>query len=58
MAKYCNNCKQNVKPKRKFGIGTALITVLTCGIYLFFYFTKPKRCPMCNDRNFSKEVLA
>lgn len=52
--KYCNNCTQNVNPKRKLGIGTLFLIVITSGLYLFFYFTKPKRCPMCNGRDFSR----
>jgi hypothetical protein len=51
--KYCINCEKNVIPKRRFGAIDFLLICITGGIYLFFYFVKPKRCPSCNGTDFT-----
>ena len=53
--RYCNNCKQFVEPRKKFGI-IAFIVLLFCtcigGIfYLIYYGFKSKKCPICNSTN-------
>ena len=52
--KYCKNCKQNVKPIKKFSWG---MFILFLGVfYLIYYFLlKRKSCPMCHSRNFTRK---
>jgi len=51
--RWCNYCEKVVQPKRSFGGLDLLLTLITGGVYLIFYFMKPKRCPSCNGHNFS-----
>ncbi|MCW3974789.1 MAG: hypothetical protein NWE86_00910 [Candidatus Bathyarchaeota archaeon] len=51
--KYCNNCQQNVEPKKGFSwVGF----IFGLGFfYLLYYMMKSSRCPMCNSTNWGKE---
>lgn len=55
--KFCNNCKQYVNTKRKIGTGTLILAFLTFGCSLIFIPMYRKRCPVCQDTNFSKRDL-
>ncbi len=49
--KYCNNCRQNVRPAKKFNW---LVFIFLCGLfYIPYYLMKTPRCLNCNDSNFS-----
>jgi hypothetical protein len=58
--KYCINCKQSVRPVKRFRwglfIGGLLLTAgLLSVIYLFyFWFQNSKYCPICKD-NLNKQ---
>jgi hypothetical protein len=46
--KYCNQCQRNVTPRRKIGIGTLILVLITCFIWIIFIPFYQKRCPICN----------
>lgn len=51
MSKYCNDCKRNVTPRRRFSLGRFL---LGFGVfYLPFYILQTKVCPFCKGSLFS-----
>ncbi len=45
--RYCGNCQQNVEAKRKIGIGSLLLVVITAGFWLLLIPFYQKRCPKC-----------
>lgn len=51
-AKYCEACERFVTPKRKIGIGTFLLVLITGGFWLFTILFYSKRCPICNGKAF------
>lgn len=57
--KYCLNCQRRVKPRKDFSVVKFLLLfVLTggigAGIYIFVYWGKKKRCPICGDTNWGR----
>ncbi len=49
--KWCNLCKRNVNPTKKFNW---LVFFLLCGLlYLPYYFLKNPKCPICSGDKFS-----
>ena len=53
--KYCRNCEQFIKPRKRFNWPIFLLLCIT-GIggifYLIFYFLFARAvCPICQDRN-------
>jgi hypothetical protein len=50
--KFCNNCRQNVEPTKKFNW---LVFICLCGIcYVPVYLLMSKKCPMCQGENFGQ----
>jgi hypothetical protein len=47
MISYCKLCERKVETRRKVGIGTLLLTILTAGWWLFAILFYRKRCPLC-----------
>lgn len=47
---YCDNCKKRTGHKRKIGIGTFIVTLLTYGLWIFTIPLYPKRCILCGER--------
>lgn len=45
--KYCALCKRNVEPRRKFGIGTIIMILLTGLLWILVLPFYRKRCPIC-----------
>lgn len=58
MKKYCNNCEQNVAAKRKIGVGSLILCIITGGLWLLVIPFYTKRCHICGDDNFSIKVDA
>ncbi|KLU66040.1 hypothetical protein DEAC_c20790 [Desulfosporosinus acididurans] len=49
--RYCELCKRNVEPTKKFNW---LVFIFMCGIfYLPFYWMKKKGCPICGTSHLS-----
>ena len=52
--KYCNDCKRNVKPSKKFSIGWFIFNCLWLiggVVYIIYYFGKSKVCPICGGNH-------
>ncbi len=47
MKAYCPNCKQVTMRRRKIGVGTLILVLLTGGLYLPLIFFHRKRCAIC-----------
>lgn len=45
---YCVLCNRVVEPRRKIGIGTFILALVTSGISLLAIPFYRKRCPICN----------
>lgn len=45
--KYCTLCERNVEPRRKIGVGTLILFLLTLGVWLIAIPFYLKRCPIC-----------
>jgi hypothetical protein len=45
MSKYCNDCKRNVTPRRRFSLAKFLL--LFGVFYIFTYPFQSKVCPFC-----------
>ncbi|MGF6633557.1 hypothetical protein OKW39_000708 [Paraburkholderia sp. MM6662-R1] len=58
--KYCIMCERPVEPKRKIGIGTLLLVLLTSGFWLLTIPFYQKRCPICTGSSLldPKEMAA
>lgn len=57
--KYCINCQRKVKPRKDFSVVKfLLLAIFTFGIgeivYIFVYWGKKKRCPVCGDTNWGR----
>lgn len=46
--KFCRMCNRQVVPKRKIGVGTLLMVLMTGLMWLIMIPLYPKRCPICN----------
>ncbi len=50
MAVKCYSlCERNVEAKRKIGVGTLILAVLTQGLWLIVILFYSKRCSICNS---------
>lgn len=48
---YCNLCKRNVVPQKKFNW---LVFIFLCGIfYIPVYLLQKAKCPICQSDNFA-----
>lgn len=54
--KYCSNCKQNVDARRKIGIGTFILCLITGFFWILIIPFYSKRCPICNGANLTSKV--
>ncbi len=60
--KFCALCERNVDAKRKIGVGTLIMVLVTAGFWLLAIPFYSKRCPVCtgsalhNQRTDSKKV--
>jgi len=45
--KYCVLCERKVQPRRRIGIGTLIIALLSLGLALLLIPFYKKRCPVC-----------
>ncbi len=52
--KYCELCERNVEAKRKIGIGTLILAVITFGLWLLLIPFYGKRCPICQSADLSR----
>ena len=50
--RYCPNCKQNTCYKRDFGVGTAILVIITSGIWLLAMPFYKKKCKICGCEQF------
>jgi hypothetical protein len=47
---YCNLCKRNVVPGKKFNW---LVAIFLCGVfYIPFYLFASEKCPICQGTSF------
>ena len=53
-SKYCYNCGQVVEAKRRVGVGTLILALLTCGFSLLLIPFYSKRCYRCNGTNLGR----
>ncbi len=44
---YCPSCKRETGHKRKIGIGTLILVIVTCGWWLLAILFYSKRCAVC-----------
>lgn len=51
-AVYCSLCERPVEARRKIGIGTLIVVVLTSGLWVLAIPFYRKRCPVCGGRSF------
>jgi len=49
---YCISCKRNVDTRRKIGIGTFIMVIITGFFWLLAIPFYSKRCPICEGTNF------
>lgn len=54
MVRYCYLCKRNINAKRRFGMGTLIMVLLTWGIWLLVLPFYNKKCPICHNIELSK----
>lgn len=47
MKRECPNCKQITMHRRKIGVGTLIMVLLTGGFWLLMVFCYRKRCAIC-----------
>jgi len=52
-ARVCVACQREVAWKRKIGVGTLLLVLMTFGFWLLLIPLYPKRCPICLGTAFS-----
>lgn len=50
--RYCPNCKQNTAYKRHFGVGTAILILITSCVWLLALPFYKKRCKICGCEQF------
>ena len=55
MTRFCKNCNQTVVAKRKIGVGTFILAVVTSGFSLLCIPFYSKRCPMCQGTHWGKK---
>lgn len=51
--KYCNLCQRNVEPKRKIGVGTIILCLITSFFWVLAIPFYQKRCPICGTSHLS-----
>ena len=49
---YCVSCDRIVEAKRKIGVGTLLLAIISMGFSLLLIPFYEKRCPICQGTNF------
>ncbi len=49
---YCCLCNRPVQARRKIGIGTLILVLITGGLWLFAIPFYRKRCPICEGTDF------
>jgi hypothetical protein len=52
--RYCEACQRNVTPKRKIGVGTLILFLVTGFIWLLVIPFYSKRCPICQGTSFGR----
>ena len=45
---YCEHCKKEVNARRKIGIGTLILVLLTAFLWIVIIPFYQKRCPICD----------
>ncbi len=45
--KYCALCERNVEAKRKIGVGSLILVLVTGGFWILALPFYHKRCPIC-----------
>lgn len=54
---YCFNCNKATGYKRKIGIGTIFMVLITYGLWLLLIPFMPKRCICCGiDKNTNRKI--
>ena len=46
--KFCALCERNIDPKRKIGVGSLILIIITAGFWILALPFYNKRCPICN----------
>jgi len=59
-SKYCSFCERPVQPKRRIGIGTLILVLITSGLWVFLIVFYRKRCPICSGTGLmsTKDAIA
>ncbi|KKK47246.1 hypothetical protein LCGC14_3157140 [marine sediment metagenome] len=47
--KFCALCERNVEVKRKIGIGSLILILITAGFWILALPFYSKRCPICTS---------
>ena len=53
--KYGGLCERNVEAKRKIGIGSLILVLLTAGFWILALPFYAKRCPICTATALSEQ---
>jgi RNA polymerase subunit RPABC4/transcription elongation factor Spt4 len=53
--KYCDHCDRVVTAKRKIGVGTLILSIITGGLWLLIIPFYSKRCPICLGTSLSNK---
>jgi hypothetical protein len=53
---YCVFCQRNVPLSRKFGVGSLIAVLVTCGLWLFAMSFYSRRCAICRGVTISRPV--
>ena len=55
--KFCDLCERNVEAKRKIGVGSLILVLVTAGFWIFVLPFYQKRCPICTGTQLSKQSI-
>ena len=55
---YCKHCERLVEAKRKIGVGTLILVIITAGFWLPVIFFYDLRCAICQGNSLSSKNRA
>jgi len=55
--RYCALCKRNVEAKRKIGVGSLILVLVTGGFWILALPFYQKRCPICIGTELYKQRI-
>jgi len=53
--RYCALCERNVEAKRKIGVGSLILVLVTAGFWILALPFYQKRCPICTGTALHKQ---